>query len=157
MNNNERINLEKMINENDVEDCTSEIRLKKHSKKIRDDVTKMIDIKTSNSKLSTSEIDVLCGKSANFLQNNYTNIFNKVLKNEINLQILWKMLDAMEKIEKGVTDQHNASFEVGKLLKEMYIDSALKRSERLDKEYDKTTSYEGKNITWSTYKSQKNM
>ena len=63
----------------------------------------------------------------------------------------------MEKIEKGVTDQHNASFEVGKLLKEMYIDSALKRSERLDKEYDKTTSYEGKNITWSTYKSQKNM
>lgn len=157
MNNSERINLEKMIKENDVEDCTTEIRIKKHSKKIRDDVTKMIDIKTSNTNLSTSKLDVLCGKSANFLQTNYTNIYNKVLKNEINLQILWKMLDAMEKIEKGETDQHNASFEVGKLLKEMYVDSALKRSENLDKKYENKKLHEGKNITWSAYKLQKNI
>ena len=34
MDNNERIHLQKMINENNVEDCTYEIRAKKHSNKI---------------------------------------------------------------------------------------------------------------------------
>ena len=36
-------------------------------------------------------------------------------------------------------DQHEGSVLVGKLLKELYVDSALRRSENLDKEYGSTT------------------
>ena len=46
MNNNERIQLNKMISENNVTDCTEEIRAKKHSKKIYDDVTCLLKLKT---------------------------------------------------------------------------------------------------------------
>ena len=34
--------------------------------------------------------------------------------------------------ENGKTDQHEASFKIGKLLKELYIDSALKQAEKHD-------------------------
>ncbi len=49
-------------------------------------------------------------------------------------------------------DQHEASFEVGKLLKRLYIDSALKKAERIDngtKEGIKLKK--GKNITWKEF------
>jgi hypothetical protein len=37
-------------------------------------------------------------------------------------------------IEDGKLDQHEGSFEVGKILKSIYVDSALKRAENLDAE-----------------------
>jgi len=45
MNQTESLQLKKMINENDVNDYTNDIREKKHSELIRNDVTKMIDLK----------------------------------------------------------------------------------------------------------------
>ena len=41
----DRLNLQKMIQANDVKDCTSEIRDKRHSQKIRDQVTHMLTLK----------------------------------------------------------------------------------------------------------------
>ena len=54
MNNSDRLQLEKMIKENDVKDCTEEIRNKQHSKKIRDDVTTMIEMKKKYERLAKS-------------------------------------------------------------------------------------------------------
>ena len=45
MNNVERLNLQKMINENDVKDETENIREKKHSSLIRDDVIRFVELK----------------------------------------------------------------------------------------------------------------
>ena len=45
MNSSESLQLKKMINENNVEDLTDDIREKKHSEKIRTDVTRMIELK----------------------------------------------------------------------------------------------------------------
>ena len=45
MNNVERLNLQKMINENDVKDETDNIREKKHSLLIREDVNRFIELK----------------------------------------------------------------------------------------------------------------
>ena len=42
----------------------------------------------------------------NFLFNNYTDIFNKVKKDEINLETLWNLLNILKKIEDGNIDQH---------------------------------------------------
>ena len=45
MNNFDKINLEKMIKTNNVEDCTEEIRTKQHSDLIRQDVMILIKLK----------------------------------------------------------------------------------------------------------------
>ena len=41
----DKLNLNKMIDANNVEDCTKEIREKKHSQLIRDDVTRLMLLK----------------------------------------------------------------------------------------------------------------
>jgi hypothetical protein len=47
------------------------------------------------------------------------------------------MIQILREIEDGKLDQHEGSFEVGKILKSIYVDSALKRSENLDAEQAK--------------------
>ena len=131
----DRIQLNKMIAANDVEDCTEAIRNKKHSKKIRDDVTKMLELKKKYVRLSKSnpdQFDAMLVSQCNFLFNSYTDIYNKVKKEEISLAILWELLNVLEKIENGDADQHSGAYEVGNLLKKMYIDSALKKAEKID-------------------------
>ena len=43
----------------------------------------------------------------------------------------------LQAIEEGEIDQHEGSYEVGKLLKELYIDSALRRETKRDKKRKK--------------------
>ena len=51
-------------------------------------------------------------------------------------------------------NQHEGSVMVGKVLKELYVDSALKRGENLDKQYDTTPveTSDSRNISWRQYK-----
>lgn len=152
MNVNERINLQKMIDENNVDDFTNDIREKKHSDKIKKDVDKLLDI-MRNDNLSENELDELCVKNCIFLFNNYTDIYNKVKKNEINLNILWKLLDILKKIENYELDQHTGSYEVGKLLKEIYIDGALKKEKKLNKnENENERKITNNLLSWKEYK-----
>ena len=130
MNESESLQLKKMISENQVEDQTDDIREKKHSEKIRADVTRMIELKKKYQRLektNADQFDNILTSQCSFLFNNYTDIFNKVKKNEINLDTLWQLLNILRRIEEGTVDQHIGSYEVGKLLKKIYIDSALAR------------------------------
>jgi len=99
MNKSDRIQLEKMIRENDVQDCTNDIREKKHSELIRNDVTTMIDLKKKYARLNIQgeQFDQMLINRCSFLFNNYTDIFNKVKKNEINLATLWELLNVLKK------------------------------------------------------------
>ena len=109
----------------------------KHSLKIRDDIRKIELLKIDKSNLYESEPDTfreLASTHASFLFTNYSDIFNRILKNELNLDIMGGLLGVLNMIEEGKVDQHEGSVMVGKLLKELYVDSALKRSENLDKE-----------------------
>ena len=167
MNNEERLNLQKMINANDVEDQTEKIRKSKHSIQIRDEVKNLVELKKKYLRLSKTnphEFDRICISRCKFLFNNYTDIFNKVKKDEIDLSILNRFLVVLKKIEDGEVDQHEGSFEVGKLLKELYIDSALKKSDKLDKnrkneknEKKEEKKVKAKNISWSEYKEINNI
>ena len=60
----------------------------------------------------------------------------------------------MEDIELGETDQHEASVKVGQILKEIYIDSALKEDKERDKKNKKEVKKyrNGNNISWNEYK-----
>ena len=158
MNKLEKLDLQKMIKANDVVDCTENIRAKKHSQKIRDDVTKMIDLKKKYSRLSKSnpdQFDTMCVSQCNFLFMNYTDIYNKVKKEEIKLETLWQFLDVLKRIEDGEIDQHTGAFEVGKLLKSIYIDGALMKAEKIDKATGKKIPSKPnvvKNTSWKQFK-----
>jgi len=101
----------------------------------------------------------MCVNRCSFLFNNYTDIFNKVKKDEIDLEILGRLLGVLKMIEDGKAGQHEASVEVGKLLKQIYIDSALKKSEKLDKLHaghaDSSSASSlppAKKVSWKQYK-----
>ena len=154
----DRLQLQKMIDANNVVDCTQDIREKKHSSVIRNDVARLLELKSKYSRLSQSnpvQFDKMCVSQCSFLFTNYTDIFNKVKKDEMNLNILSELLDVLKNIEDSKLDQHTGAYEVGKLLKEMYIDSALMKSEKLDEKTGKTTTISRPKpikISWKEYK-----
>jgi len=136
MDDNQRLQLSNMIKANNVEDQTEIIRNLKHSQILRNEANNMIMIKAKY-RGDDEKIYTECINDCNFLFTYYTDIFNKIRKDEIDINILNKFLDILKRIEDGEMDQHEGSFAVGTLLKELYIDSALKKSEKLDALADK--------------------
>lgn len=160
MNETERLQLQKMIQANDVEDNTTLIRTLKHSKLIWHDVNTILNYKKKYAELEKTNIEEfrdLCSGHANFLFTTYTDLFNKVVKNEINLDILLQLINVLKAIEEGACDQHEGSFAVGKILKELYVDSALRKDENQEQEkqiQQKEPCEENiVEISWKEYKS----
>ena len=158
----DRLQLEKMIQANDAADNTSQIRELRHSMRIHEDVGTLLNLKRDYARLARThpdQFDMMCVKRCAFLFNTYTDIFNKVKKDEIDLTILGKLLGVLKLIEDGKVGQHEASVEVGQLLKEIYIDSALKKSDKLEKQHSGSSSSSSssnlpapKKISWKQYK-----
>ena len=120
-----------MIKVNNVEDQTDLIRNLKHSQVLRNEINNMIMIKAKY-RGDNEKIAQECMNESNFLFTYYTDIFNKVKKDEIDINLLHKFLDILKKIEDGDLDQHEGSFQVGTILKDIYVDSALKKADKLD-------------------------
>ena len=134
MNDDDRLKLKEMIKANNTEDFTEKIRTLKHSSKIRSDVETYLNLckKYPKSK-GEAFFKRMCDSKCQFLGSNYTEIYVKLIKNELNLNILDSLLNVLKEIEDGNVDQHEGSFNVGKILKELYIDSALRKGDKLDK------------------------
>ena len=66
--------------------------------------------------------------------------------------VLDKFIDILEKIEQGNSDQHEASFEVGKILRDIYIDSAIKKGDKLNKGDEPQPKRESKTLSWRDWK-----
>jgi hypothetical protein len=157
MNNEERLNLKKLISQNECEDNTEHIRKVKHSNLIRDDIVKMQVLKRKHARVRKHEPDrfsALCQSQCAFLFNNYTDIYNKAYKDELDLNIMSNLLDVLKHIEDGKVDQHEGSVMVGKILKELYVDSALKRCNAINDaiETPATEYAEARAISWKQYK-----
>lgn len=138
MNADEKEQLQKMIAANDTQDHTEILREIKHSTQIYNDVSTMIKLKRDYARLAKSnpkQFDAICVSRCAFLFKYYTDIYNRLKTGEIDLNLLFKMINILREIEDGKLDQHEGSFEVGKILKKIYVDSALKRSENLDAEH----------------------
>ena len=142
-----------MIKVNNVEDQTELIRNLKHSQILRNEINNMIMIKAKY-RGDDEKIYNECINESNFLFTYYTDIFNKIRKDEIDINILNKFLDVLRQIEQGELDQHEGSFTVGTLLKELYIDSALKKAEKLDELSEKPPEPKRAevNISWKQFK-----
>lgn len=140
LNQQQKLDLQNMVKANEANDYTQEIRDKKQSTLIRNDIKTMVLLKNKYERLSKSnpqEFDAICIKQCSFLFNNYTDIYNKIKNDTLNLDIMDKFLHILKRIEDGEIDQHEGSYLVGKYLKEMYVDSALRREKLDDKKYRK--------------------
>jgi len=149
-----RLNFDKMLKESGASDNTSKIRNLKHSDKIREQVTLMMEIKKKYPNLKKQTKDRMIESKCLWLWKNYMNIYNKLKKDELNLSILHNFLSVLKQIEMGLLDQHEGSVKVGKILKELYVDSAQqqeKKREAKDKRKSKKKK-NGKQISWSEYK-----
>lgn len=152
MDDNQRLHLQKMISANNVEDTTDLIRQLKHSHILRENVNNLIMLKAKYSE-SPENVHLEAMVECNFLFTYYTDLYNKIRKDEIDLKILFKAFDVLRDIEDCKIDQHAGAFEFGTLLKKIYVDSALKKAEKLDLEAT-TTEYKGPqiNVSWTQFK-----
>jgi hypothetical protein len=148
-----RLQLQKMIKANDVEDQTGLIRDLKHSYKLQNDINNLILLKAKY-RNDLEKINEEAMSQCSFLFTYYTDIYNKIKKDEIDLSILNKFLNVLRQIEEGEMDQHEGSFVIGTLLKEMYVDSALRKAEKLDaqNQNEKPVYREPVDISWKTFK-----
>lgn len=157
MDDKQRLQLQNMIKANNVEDQTELIRNLKHSQVLRNEVNNMILLKAKY-RGDDEQIYSECINDCNFLFTYYTDIFNKIRKNEIDINILNKFLDVLRKIEDGELDQHEGSFMVGTILKELYVDSALKKAAILDEKTEQVAKPKKAEITvsWKQFKKMNN-
>jgi hypothetical protein len=153
MDDKQRLQLQNMIKANNTEDQTDFIRNLKHSQIIRNEVNNLIMIKAkfrgNDDKIHEEGVN-----ECNFLFTYYTDIYNKVRKDEIDIGILNKFLDVLKQIEEGELNQHEGSFLVGTILKELYVDSALKKAEKLNENEEPKPEpiKPQQNVSWKQFK-----
>lgn len=138
MNANEQQQLQRMIREGGVTDVTEEIRKKKHSAYLRADMSRLKYLVDLDLQEDEPTFAARCEEAAPFTFREYTDIFNRARKGNLDFSIMNKFIDVLKKIEDGELGQHEGANEVGKLLKKIYIDSALKQADKLDAERDST-------------------
>jgi len=151
MDDNARLKLQEMIKANNVSDQTETIRTLKHSSQLRENVKTMMLLKHQY-KNDPVKLNEEASRECYFLYLNYTDIYNKIKKDEIDLSILFQFLDVLEKIENGELDQHEGSFEVGTLLKKIYVDSALRKADKLNESRNEQVYNTGSSISWKQFK-----
>ena len=160
MNDQQRLQLNRMIQTNNVEDQTQLIRELKHSEILQHNVNKMLSLKAQSVKESWSDtqLNEQLIRECSFLHTYYTDIFNKVKKDEIDLSLLNMFLNVLRNIEEGRIDQHEGSFQVGTILKEIYLDSAIKKGAKLDASHKQEQEQEQEpwsgimDISWKDFK-----
>jgi len=155
--NDERLNLKRLIDNMESEDNTEHIRRVKHSTLIRDDIRKIEQLKQEHDVLRMTNTEAffnIVQSECRFLYDNYMDIFTRCMKDEIDTKIMHKVLIVLKLIEDGNFDQHEGSVMIGRYLKELYLDSAIKRADNLDKEREgeMVPKLDGKKITWNQYK-----
>ncbi len=152
----EKLELKKLVENADCENNTDTIRRLKHSNKILTDLIIVEKLKKEIPADDKDQLLMACQTNAPFLFENYPDILNRQIKNELNMLIMAKFIRILNMIEDNEIDQHEGSALVGKILKELYIDSAVRRGENLDNEHDSNTpvKIEGKNVSWKKWKTK---
>jgi hypothetical protein len=151
-----RLKFNELLKESDAADNTEKIRKLKHSSKIKEQVSIMMDIKRKYSRLDKKTLDNMIHTQCNWLFTHYFNLFNKLKKDELNIQILGQFVNALKAVEVGDMDQHEASVKVGQILKKLYIDSALKKDKKEEAKRERQRKKKPVNrkakLTWDQYK-----
>lgn len=159
MNNNEKNKLDELKKGNEqYVDNTDNLRKLKNSTLIKNDVAIILKHKHNNS-LNIDSLKDECS----FLYNNYQSIFDKLVDNKpFDIKILFQFIKKLEDIENSLCNQDEASYEIGTLLKNIYVDPVINQQDD-DKEWYpcqvlcENNSIPLEKISWSQYKEKKNI
>jgi hypothetical protein len=152
------LNMKALMDSEDYVDNTAKIRELKHSELILEDIAKLCKLKQvyHHMRMTDEErFNIKCQNAVPLLFNSYTDIYNKVLKDELNMELMVKFVCILKQIEEGQLDQYDASVQVGTILREMYVDSAMRRAEKLDTESEKPAFIEPVKMSWAEFKASK--
>jgi hypothetical protein len=171
----EKLDLKRLMDDNEYQDNSEYIRTIKHSGKIESDICQFGYLKNLffGSLASIDDLTVLSLEEAkkkqlafedmvklncSFIYTTYPDIYKKMMKDELDLTIMIRLVAILKQIEENKVNQHDASVQFGKVLKELFIDSAIKRGTHLDEEHKddpengKKKTKEVKKLSWSQYK-----
>ena len=145
MNNNEKNKLDELKKGNKYYvDNTDNLRKLKNSTLIKNDVAIILKHKHNN----TLNVDSLKDECS-FLYNNYQSIFDKLVNsNDWDIKILFKFIKKLEDIENSLCNQDEASYEIGTLLKNIYVDSVINEQD----DHTECVNEPIEKISWSQYK-----
>jgi hypothetical protein len=165
MNPQERLDLKKLMQQpgHDYEDNTDGIRKLRHSTLIHSDIMELEKLKKEQKEMKEKNpklFVVQCQTKCSFLYNSYTDIFNRVLNDELDLAMMGKALQTLKDIEDGKINQQEGSVLMGKLFYQIFVDSALKKGEKLEKQAEETDDLkpiyrEEKPISYKDFKKSK--
>jgi hypothetical protein len=159
--NQERLDLKRLLSSSsDYSNTTELIRHVKHSTSIQKEVMDLaawMKSKPKETNFEDTNNELEAQQVVPFLYGLYPDLFKKVLHNEIDFRILDRVIQVLQGIEDGKVDQHEGSVLVSKVLKELYLDSAVRHGDNLDKKYESNQKPKynlEKQISWKTYRSQ---
>lgn len=149
----DNINLKSLINNNDYQDNTDYIRRCKNSQKLRKDTNHLKHLKLTHQGTQEELREKACTECYHIFMH-HTDLLNRMLKDELDMPMFEKILDALESIENGNETQESASTNIGQMLADLYVNSALKQKQNSDETESNTTKPipPVKNITWKEYK-----
>ena len=140
MNQSEQQQLQRMIREGNVNDVTEAIRERKHSRFLRQDMRVLQELLKEGLDPNGDDFDEQCRIKVPFCYIEYADIYNRVRKGNLDFTIMEQFLDVLEEIETGKLGQHDGAHKVGKLLKKIYVDSAIKQANKLDESQGEATT-----------------
>jgi hypothetical protein len=124
----EHFQLKQMLEHSNFVDHTDEIRNVKHSEEIQRCVLRILELKRDHGTMTPIEFDNMVMLECSFLFRHYMELYNIIIKEDIDTTLMLELLNVLKQIEHGDLSQHEGSFLVGKRLKEIYIDSKLKKT-----------------------------
>ena len=137
----ERVLLNRMVTEQGVTDQTALIRHLKHSGLFRKEIAALTELladrdrrRAEGEEVSDEMFDMEVMYHCNFLHRYYTDLYHKIARRDMNMELLGHLIDELERIENGEFDMHDGAYRVGKLTQKIYMESALKESARRDAE-----------------------
>jgi hypothetical protein len=131
---NMRQHLDNLMGDKEITQSTDAIRELKHSSKIRGDLERLTALRRQHTRATPEVFRRMALARCPFMHEHYSDVLFKLIKGEVDVKLIMRFVDLLHAIETGQLNQHEASFQVGTLLKKIYIDSVLKRDEIREQE-----------------------
>ena len=140
----------------EYQDNTDYLREERRSIKLRDEVLRMERLKRGyEGERSSDEFVQLCQRECSYLFMQYPLIFNKIVKDMLDLKLLFQALHTLRQIEDGFINQEEGSVLMGKLFADMYLDASRREGDLMDKERERPEPIDGKSLSWKQFKQRK--
>ena len=139
--------LNDIIKEHNIENKTDYVVNNKKASIIRKEFNSLVKIKNihGHNKLNLSKVQ------APYMYKNYKSIFDKIIKEDFNIELFKDLIDILEKIENKKIDLHEGSFLFGKKLKSIFVDNYIYKDFSNNYNEDLSNNY-NKDLTYKKFK-----